>query len=145
MSQSQQEANKVIARRLADEVFSQGDMRTFDEIFADTYVNHNMPVPGIPGTKEGFRQVVLATRQAFPDVRVHVQDIVAEGDFAVFHDTVQATSKGDFMGVPSNGARLQWTEIHFLRINQGRIVEHWANFDQLGILMQLGAIARPGT
>jgi hypothetical protein len=40
-------------------------MQTFDAIFADTYANHNMPVPGIPGTKKGFRQVVAATRQAF--------------------------------------------------------------------------------
>jgi len=134
------EANKVVARRLADEVFSQGNMRTFDEIFADTYVNHTMPVPGIPGTKAGFKQVVLATRAAFPDVRVDVKDVVAENDFAVFRDVVHATSHGEFMGVPPNGKRLEWTEIHFLRISDGRIVEHWANFDQVGILRQLGVI-----
>ena len=137
------ETNKAIARRLADEVFSQGNMQSYDDIFAAGYVNHNMPVPGIPGTKEGFRQVVLATRTAFPDVRVTVQDIVADDEFAVFHDTVQATSRADFMGIPPNGKRLTWTEIHFLRIKQGKIVEHWANFDQLGILMQLGAIPAP--
>jgi steroid delta-isomerase-like uncharacterized protein len=125
---------------LAEEVFSQGNMQTFDAIFADTYANHNMPVPGIPGTKKGFRQVVAATRQAFPDVHVNVQDMVAEGDFVVFRDTVQATSRGDFLGVPANGKRLEWTEIHFLRLADGRIVEHWTNFDQLGILKQLGAI-----
>lgn len=45
---------KDVARRLAEEVFSRGDMRTFDEIFAESYRNHNMPVPDIPGTKEGF-------------------------------------------------------------------------------------------
>ena len=76
-----QEPNKVVARRLAEEVFSQGNMRTFDEILAANYVNHNMPVPGIPGTKEGFKQIVAATRQAFPDVHVNVKDVVAEGDW----------------------------------------------------------------
>ena len=65
MSPSQQEANKIIARRLADEVFSQGNMQAFDEIFAEVYVNHNMPVPGIPGTKEGLRQ----DRDPFPPHR----------------------------------------------------------------------------
>jgi predicted SnoaL-like aldol condensation-catalyzing enzyme len=100
-----QETNKVVGRRLAEEVFSQGNMQTFDAIFADTYANHNMPVPGIPGTKKGFRQVVAATRQAFPDVHVNVQDMVAEGDFVVFRDTVQATSRGDFLGRnPATGA-----------------------------------------
>ena len=134
------EANKLIAQRLVDEIFGKGDMRAFDELFADNYVNHNMPVPSIPGTKEGFRQLVLATRQAFPDVRVHIGHAVAEDDFVVFHDTAEATSKGDFMGVPPTNKRLQWTEIHFLRIAGNQIVEHWANFDQLGILKQLGAI-----
>ena len=134
------QSNKIVARRLADEVFSQGNMRTFDEIFAEAYVNHTMPVPGVPGTKAGFKQVVLATRAAFPDVRVDVKDVVAEGEFAVFRDVVHATSRGEFMGVPPNGKRLEWTEIHFLRIVDGRIVEHWTNFDQVGILRQFGVI-----
>ena len=134
------QSNKVVARRLADEVFSQGNMSTFDEIFADAYVNHTMPVPGVPGTKAGFKQVVLATREAFPDVQVDVKDIVAEGEYAVFRDVVHATSRGEFMGVAPNGKRIQWTEMHFLRIVGGQIVEHWANFDQVGILRQLGVI-----
>jgi len=134
------ETNKAVALRLANEVFSQGNLRTFDEIFADGYVNHTMPVPGVPGTKDGFKQLVLATRAAFPDVRVDVKDVVAEGDFAVFRDVVHATSRGEFMGVPPNGKRIEWTEIHFLKIVGGRIVEHWANFDQVGILRQLGVL-----
>jgi steroid delta-isomerase-like uncharacterized protein len=134
------DANKRVARRLADEVFSAGNMRTLDEILATGYVNHNMPVPGIPGTKEGFRRIVAATRDAFPDVHVNVQAVVAEGDLVVFRDTVHATSRGAFFGVPPNGKRLEWSEIHFLRVANGQIVEHWTNFDQLGILRQLGAI-----
>ena len=134
------EINKAVANRLAREVFSQGDMVAFDELLSDDYVNHNIPVPGIPGTKAGFRQLVEATRQAFPDIDVHVQDVVSEGDLVVFHDFVTATSKGEFLGVPPNGKQLTWTEIHFLRVADDRIVEHWTNFDQLGILQQLGAV-----
>jgi steroid delta-isomerase-like uncharacterized protein len=131
---------KAVARRLAEDVFSKGDFAAFDEIFADEYVNHSIPVPGIPGTKEGFRQLVVATRDAFPDIHVHVDDVVSEGDVAVFHDHVTATSRGSFFGLPPNGAVLEWTEIHWLRISEGKIVEHWTNFDQLGILRQLGAL-----
>jgi predicted ester cyclase len=115
-------------------------MQAFDEVFADNYVNHNMPVVGVPGTKAGFRQVVEATRHAFPDVHVQIQDMVSEGDFVVFHDTTQATSQGDLLGIPPTGKQVAWTEIHFLRIVDNHIVEHWNNFDQLGILRQLGAI-----
>ena len=52
-------------------------MGVFDELIADTYVNHHMPVPHIAGTKEGFRELVTATRRAFPDVRVHVEDLIS--------------------------------------------------------------------
>jgi steroid delta-isomerase-like uncharacterized protein len=134
------ETIKQVVTRLTDEVLTNGDLQTFDEIFADQYVNHNIPVPGIPGTKAGFKQLVQATRQAFGDLQVHVQDVVSEGDLVVFHDYVTATSVGEFFGVPPNGRRLEWTEIHFLRVHDDRIVEHWTNFDQLGILRQLGAI-----
>jgi steroid delta-isomerase-like uncharacterized protein len=131
---------KGVAKRLAEEVFSRGDLGTFDEIFAEDYVHHNMPVPEVPGTKEGFRQLVLATRHAFPDVTVHIENLVEEGDLVVFNDTVQATSRGEFMGVAPTGRQLRWTEIHMLKVVNGKIVEHWTNFDQLGVLRQLGAI-----
>jgi steroid delta-isomerase-like uncharacterized protein len=121
-------------------VFSRGDLAVYDELVADDYVNHNIPVPGIPGTKDGFRSLVIATRSAFPDLAVEIQDIVTEGDFVVFHDHVTATSTGEFFGVPPSGTTVDWTEIHFLRVRDGQIVEHWTNFDQLGILRQLGAI-----
>jgi len=135
-----QEAKVAVARRLADEVFSKGDMRALDEIIPENYVNHNIPVPGIPGTKAGFKQLVLATRRAFPDVHVSVKDVVTEGDFVVFRDVVRATSRDEFFGVPATGQPLDWTEIHFLRIVDGKIVEHWTNFDQARILTQLGVL-----
>lgn len=135
-----QQSMMTVAIRLADEVLSQGDLDVFDELFADEYVNHNIPVPDIPGTKDGFRELIKATRQAFPDVVVHVDDVVVDGDVVVFRDHVRATSKRDFFGVPPSGGVIEWTEIHWLRINGGRIAEHWTNFDQLGILRQLGAL-----
>src|ERR1700730_19342805 len=78
------EANKSVARRLAGEVFGRGDLNAFDELFSKDYVNHNIPVPGIPGTKAGFRQLVEATRHAFPDLKVHREDVVAECGLVVF-------------------------------------------------------------
>ena len=137
---AEQETNIIVAKRLANEVFSKGDMRAFDEIIDDAYVNHNIPVPNVPGTKAGFREIVSATRRAFPDVCVDVEGVVAEGEFVVFRDHVTATSRGEFFGVPPNGKSLDWTEIHFLRIANGKIVEHWTNFDQVRILGQLGVI-----
>jgi steroid delta-isomerase-like uncharacterized protein len=131
---------KEVVTRLTEEVLSKGDLDVFEELFADDYVNHSIPVPGIPGTKDGFRELVRATRKAFPDVVVDVDDVVAERDMVVFHDHVRATSVGEFFGVPPSGGVIEWTEIHWLRVRDGRIVEHWTNFDQLGILRQMGAL-----
>ena len=102
-----QQEPKVIARRLAEDVFSTGDLDAFDELFAEEYVNHTIPVPGIPGTKAGFRTLVEATRHAFPDLEVHVDGVVAEGDSVVFHDHVRATSVGEFFGVPPSGGVIE--------------------------------------
>jgi steroid delta-isomerase-like uncharacterized protein len=137
-----QQSTKTVAIRLADEVLSQGDLEVFDELFADDYVNHNIPVPDIPGTKDGFRELIKATRQAFPDVVVHVDDVVADRDVVVFRDHVRASSQGDFFGAPPSGGIIEWTEIHWPRISSGRIAEHWTNFDQLGILRQLGPLGK---
>ena len=69
-----------------------------------------------------------------------VDDVIAEGDMAAFHDHVTTTSSGEFFGVPPSGKLVEWTEIHWLRVVDGRIVEHWTNFDQLEIVRQLGAL-----
>jgi steroid delta-isomerase-like uncharacterized protein len=138
--QTPDEVAKSVVARLTEQVLSKGDLDVFEDLFAEDYVNHNIPVPDIPGTKDGFRELVKATRHAFPDVVVHVDDVVTQGAVVVFRDHVRATSKGDFFGVPANGAVLEWTEIHWLRIVDNRIAEHWTNFDQLGILRQLGAL-----
>jgi predicted SnoaL-like aldol condensation-catalyzing enzyme len=100
MSKQTRETNKKVAESLAGEVFNKGRMVVFDVIFADSHVMHNMPVPDIPGTKEGFRELVFATRQAFPGVQVYTDDMVAQGDFAVFHDHVESNEQGVISWVP---------------------------------------------
>jgi steroid delta-isomerase-like uncharacterized protein len=137
-----EETNKAIARRFVDEVFNKGDSRAYDELVADDYINHNPPVPGLPGTKTGFQQAVILTRQAFPDVQVSIEDMLAEGDRVMFRDTTTATHQGEFQGIHASGKKLTWTEMHFFRIRDRQIAEHWANFDQLGILIQIGAVNR---
>ena len=52
--------------------------------------------------------------------------------------------KGDFMGIPATGKRATWSEIHIGRVANGRLAEHWALFDQLGMLVQLGIVQAPG-
>lgn len=83
-----------VAKSLVADIFNRGDMDVFDGLLAEDYVNHNMPVPGVPGTKDGFRQVVLGTRAAFPDVHVEISGLIEQDDMIAFHELATATGTG---------------------------------------------------
>ena len=135
--------NKALARRLVEEVINKGNMAAANQFFAANYVNHDAP-PGVPPNVEGFKQFFTAFRAAFPDLHYHIDDEIAEGDRVVHRHTAHATMKGEFQGMPATGKHAMWTEIHISRFAGGKVVEHWANVDQLGMLQQLGLAPAPG-
>ena len=79
-------------------------------------------------------------RTTFPDIDVSVDDLIAEGDRVVIRWTGTGTHSGEFMGVPATGVKISVTGIAIDRIEGGKIVEHWEQFDTLGMMQQLGAI-----
>jgi predicted ester cyclase len=82
-------------------------------------------------------------RGAFPDLHLTVEDVVAEGEKVVVRTTARGTMKGDFLGMKPTGKTATWTEIHIGRYAGGKVAEHWATIDQLGMLQQLGLVATP--
>jgi steroid delta-isomerase-like uncharacterized protein len=81
---------------------------------------------------------------AFPDIRHHIEDQVAEGDRVATRLTVRGTHQGDFMGMPPTGRTVEIGAINIKRFADGKIAEHWVRSDALGLLQQLGAIPAPG-
>lgn len=137
------EQNKTVARRFF-ELFSQGDMETIGrELLSPEFVGH---FPGMPEplNLEGYRQVGLMFRSAFPDIQDTVEDQIADGDKVATRITSRGTHQGELMGIPATGKRYTITATVVDRIAGGRIVERWAEFDQLGMLQQLGVIPAPG-
>ena len=137
------EENKTIARRLYEEVWNTGDLDKAGEFIAPDFVDHAAP-PGFPTGLEGAKQMFGMYRSAFPDLRVSAEDLIGEGDRVVARWTSRGTHQGALMGIPPTGKEVVATGIDIFRISGGKIVEHWANFDQLGMLQQLGAIPMPG-
>ncbi len=133
------EEMKARARRIADELFSQGDLAVADEILTPDLIHHT-PETHVEGS-EGAKQFVLALRRAFPDLSATVEDQVAEGDKLVQRIKWSGTHEGEFFGVPPTGKRVtaELMEIHSFG-SDGKIAEHWSSMDQLGLLQQLGAI-----
>lgn len=131
-------------RRIPLEIFNEGRVELVDEIFAEDFVNHFEPAPGLPPGREGLRVFIPALRAAFPDLRYEVVQDLQDGDRFVGHVAVEGTMQGDFAGMPATGKHARWEEIHIGRIRDGKVVEHWAAVDRLGMLQQLGLAPTPG-
>jgi steroid delta-isomerase-like uncharacterized protein len=133
------ESNK---RLVADyfERFNAGDIEGAESAVAEDLVNH-AAIPQAQG-RAGARSIVTKLRAAFPDLRMTVDDTIAEGDKVVCRVTVTGTHEGalDFVKVklPPTGKKFRTTHIHVFRIANGTIVERWAERDDLGMLQQLG-------
>ena len=137
------EQNKAIVRRSFDELFSQGDLRVADDVFAADYVGHDpaMPQP-IRGPTE-FKRFVTMYRTAFPDLVLTVEDQLAEGDRVVTRFTARGTNRGPLMGIPPTGRKVTITGISIDRMVDGKSAESWTNYDLLGMMQQLGILPGP--
>ncbi len=134
---------KRMIERIPLEVLNNGNFGLIDEIYATDYVEHVVQ-PGVPPTREGFKQFAKAFKTAFPDLHYTIDDSIESGDRIVHRVTASGTMKGDFMGMPATGKRATWTEIHIDRIANGRLAEHWGLVDQMGMFVQLGIVPAPG-
>ena len=80
---------------------------------------------------------------AFSHSHIDVEDIIVEGDKVVARVTASGTHQGEFMGIAPTGNRVEFSAIDISRIAEGKIVEHWSNSDQLGMMQQLGVMEQP--
>jgi steroid delta-isomerase-like uncharacterized protein len=129
--------NKRLVRRFVDEVLAGGRVEPIDELVAADFVSHTWDM-----TEAGRDKLTATTPQMherLTDVEMTVDDLVAEGDQVVARLTSSATPTGDFMGVPAAGKRYTIGEIHWFRLRDGQLVEHWHQIDGLGMTRQLGA------
>ena len=136
------EENKAIARR-GYEAINRNNLDALDEVVAPDITDHD-PAPGQAPGLEGVKQWFSSMHTAFPDFRMNVEDMIAEGDKVVARVRLSGTNQGEFMGIDATGNRVTITGIDILRVNaDGKIVEHWGNFDDLGMMQQLGVMEPP--
>ena len=129
----------VSIRRLYD-LINTGDIDGFGRQVADDFVEHDV-APGFPPTKAGVVQYFRMLLAAFPDLRMHVEDVIASDDKAVARVRVSGTHNGEFMGMPATGKSATVNLIDITRVgDDGLAREHWGVVDQLALMQQLGAI-----
>jgi steroid delta-isomerase-like uncharacterized protein len=133
------DANKALVQRLVKDVQEGGQLALVDELFADDFVDHT-PFPGVPPTRDGVRMLFAGFREAFPDLKVTIDEQVAEGEKVVTRKTFEGTHRGSFMGIPPTGNPIAFSVIDILTVRGGRFREHRVVVDQLHLLRQLGAM-----
>jgi len=127
---SQQEKNKAIAGRVFDEIFNQGKFEVADEIYAPDFRNHGLHQTIDLKTDQEWAH---AEKKAFPDLRMSIQQMVAEGDRVAVLWTFQGTHTGwGYEGLPPTGTRVEVRGVTIWRIVDGRIVEEWTSFSETG-------------
>ncbi len=140
------EHNKMLVRTLYEEIFSQGDTALIEQLFTEDYVNHDQSGPpgGWPTGKQGFHAVVATYRGAYPDLHFTIEEMLSEGDRVVTRWTARGANTGSLAGMPTTGKAVVVSGMSIERIADDKIAETWANWDQLGMLQQLGVVPTPG-
>ena len=133
------EQYKTAARNFIEKGLNQKEMTALDEYFSPRLTDHALP-PGLPVGLEGRKMFASALLAAFPDLRVEVEDLVAEEEKLVTRYSVRGTHKGDLMGIPPTGKEVSISGTAIDRFENGQSVEHWEIIDQLNLMQQLGIV-----
>jgi steroid delta-isomerase-like uncharacterized protein len=137
------EENKAMFRRTYEELLNRGDLDVADELVAPEFINHEAP-PGRDRGPEAMRGLATMLRTAFPDLHFEIKELVAERDTVAGRLTMSGTHEGPLMGTPPTGRSVRQDQMHFVRFQDGKAVEHWGVRDDLGMMQQLGVISEPG-
>ena len=132
------EESKTIVRRFYDEVMGQGRVEVLDELMDPNFVDHGEALFDSPQGRENLRQGIVAAQGVLPNLNVHLEDVIAEGDLVGVRGTMRCTHAGTFLGVPGTGHELSWKGLAMFRIVDGKIAERWFNSDSVSIVRQLG-------
>lgn len=135
---SEPEQTKAITRRLFDEVFNHGRLDLIDELVAEDAVEHEALPIATGEMRTDLRMWLTELRRAFPDYHVELQDLIAEDDRVVARERITGTNVGPLLGIPPTGRRICVDGIDIVRVNDGRIVEHWGMADGQTMARQLG-------
>ena len=130
--------NKLVARRVLEEIFPANDEAALREVISDEFVNHEAP-SGTPPGPEGITMFMHLLNEAFSEQRWEIHEVVAEDDLVVLRCTHSGVHTGEFFSMPATGRPFSYTQMHMVRMRDGKGVEHWAVRDDAGLTHQLSA------
>ena len=139
-----QEVNKEIIRKYFKAIDEEGktaNAEILNEFLAEDFIEHD-PAPGIPPTRDGWKQLFKMFAEATPGYHV-INDLIAEDDRVVAHITAYGKHVGTIFGIPATNKEFSMKGIVIWRLKNGKITEHWAQNDMVGMMIQLGVMQPP--
>ncbi len=130
------EENKQAQTKFGEAINS-GNLENLRNLVAQDVKDHD-PAPNQGPGPQGYIDFFSMMRNAFPDMKVEVETLVAAEDKVAFAYTLTGTHKGDFMGVSSTNNKIEARGMQISRFKDGKMVERWGSSDELGILKQIG-------
>ena len=113
------------------------DVTFIDRLVDSNFLDHD-PAPGQGDGLQGLRDLMVMFFTGFPDIKVTMNQVIAEGDIVAGAMTTEGTHVGDFMGIPAANKKVSFTELHVVRIANGKMTEHWGVGDGITMMQQLG-------
>jgi steroid delta-isomerase-like uncharacterized protein len=138
------EQNKTAVRRLFDELWNKGNLPVADELIAPTYTHHDASTPDVGRGPESEKKRVTHYRNAFPDMRLTIEDIIAEGETVIARWSCRGQHKGELNGIAPTGKQFAISGVTIARFANGKMVEGYVNWDALGLMQQLGVVPELG-
>jgi len=134
------EVNKTIVRSLFEEVWNKGNLSVADELFTPNCEHHDASSPDFGRGPESEKKRATLYRTAFPDLRLTIEDIIAEGETVIARWSCRGTHKGDLSGIAPTGKQVTISGVSIARFSGSKMAEGWINWDALGLMQQLGVV-----
>ncbi|WP_248905008.1 ester cyclase [Halocatena marina] len=135
--------NKAVVRRIPNEIMTEGVDTAIEEVFAADFVEHNPTLGEIHGP-DGFRnRVYKPLRDAFSDLEVVIEELIAEDNRVVLRATIHGIHEGEFNDIEATGNTIEVPVMVIHRVEDGLVAERWVIFDALSMMQQLDVIPNP--
>jgi steroid delta-isomerase-like uncharacterized protein len=133
--------NKELLKKAAQAFNAVDDRSRWYDFHAESVQAHGLGPAALD--KAGLKSFYSALWSGFPDLTIHIDELVAEGDKVVWRITASGTQTGPFQGVPPTGKSVKFGAHYTFRFADGKIVERWSTLDRLSLLVQIGAVSLP--
>ena len=137
MPKDEKEWHKQITREILEQAWNQANFDGLDELISPEARFH-IHKQTLPMSAADTRRVISAWHRAFPDFRFTLKALVAEDDLVAARLLLSGTHQGTWQGIAATDNHIRVTVMMFLRYEQGKLVEIWEDFDELGMRRQLG-------